>query len=127
MVEQSIDTFENPFLGMEGKIKQNLGENEDAGYVIDQAVNPEKCDGEQQMFETFVKEKHTLLGYVNDLVRFAAKMQDIDLSIHPDVFGAQEEECKELRIKDKKEYCLIAYRFNLVVSILPFPSYPTLP
>lgn len=31
------------------------------------------------MFETFVKEKSALLGYVNDLIRFAAKLQDIDL------------------------------------------------
>jgi len=35
MVEQNIDTFESPFLGMEGKIKKNLGEMENDGYVID--------------------------------------------------------------------------------------------
>lgn len=31
------------------------------------------------MFETFVKEKTTLLSYVHDLIRFAAKLQDIDI------------------------------------------------
>lgn len=31
------------------------------------------------MVETFVKEKTTLLAYVHDLVRFAAKSQEIDL------------------------------------------------
>jgi hypothetical protein len=48
MVEQNIDTFENPFLGMEGKIKKNLGETEEGGYVIDheRGNNPDG-DGEQ--------------------------------------------------------------------------------
>ena len=32
------------------------------------------------MYETFVKEKNTLIGYVHDLIRFAAKSQEIDVS-----------------------------------------------
>lgn len=29
---QNIDVFENPFLGMEGKIKKTLGEADEQGY-----------------------------------------------------------------------------------------------
>jgi len=29
---QKIDVFENPFLGMEGKIKKTLGETEEHGH-----------------------------------------------------------------------------------------------
>ena len=32
------------------------------------------------MFETFVKEKGTLLRYVHDMISFAAKTQNIELS-----------------------------------------------
>lgn len=31
------------------------------------------------MFETFVKEKTIIIGYVHDLIKFAAKLQEIDL------------------------------------------------
>ena len=81
MAEQSIDTFENPFLGMEGKIMKNLGETTAEGHQ--KRVDVGEQEGEQQMFETFVKEKATLLGYVHDMIRFAAKLQDIDLEQQP--------------------------------------------
>ena len=69
----AIDPFENPFLGMEGKIKKTLGETEAEHTKVDAAQRGAELDGEQQMFETFVKEKATLIGYVRDLIRFAAK------------------------------------------------------
>ena len=113
--------FENPFLGMEGKMKKKLGENEEAGAHT--RVEAEGMDGEQQMFETFVKEKSTLLGYVHDLIRFAAKLQDIDLEASK-IFGdevvtASSEERKGedvLRIQDEKDCANIANRVNGVVS-----------
>ena len=33
---------------------------------------------EAQLFETFVKEKAALLNYVHDLIRYAAKLNNID-------------------------------------------------
>ena len=83
-------------------------------------------DGEQQMFETFVKEKNTLLSYVHDLIRFAAKLQDIDIEagkiLGEQQVAAQPEESKdpaanaELRIKSEKDCANIANRINGVVS-----------
>lgn len=106
---------------MEGKMKKKLGENEEAGAHT--RVEAEGMDGEQQMFETFVKEKSTLLGYVHDLIRFAAKLQDIDLEASK-IFGdevvtASSEERKGedvLRIQDEKDCANIANRVNGVVS-----------
>ena len=121
---QTIDVFENPFMGMEGKIKKNLGEaDEDQGNIM-AAANAD-MEGEQQMFETFVKEKHTLLGYVHDLIRFAAKLQDIDidsakiLSNDAQAAGQPEEskEPAELRIKSEKDCANIANRIIGVVSV----------
>ena len=37
MATTSIDTFENPFLGMEGKIKKNLGETDDVSQIVSNA------------------------------------------------------------------------------------------
>ena len=72
MTEQVIDTFENPFLGLEGKIMKELQEeNKDGGDPVQ--VNANDKDFEQQIFESFVKEKATLLSYVRDLLQFAAK------------------------------------------------------
>ena len=74
------------------------------------------------MFETFVKEKTTLLGYVHDMIRFAAKLQEIDPEQQPgsNVLPQQEvEEMKtdgELRIKNTRECCLIGTRIHLVLE-----------
>ena len=65
-------------MGMEGKFMKQLGETNDQLHT--KVEGGDGVDGEQQIFETFVKEKTTLLGYVHDLIRFAAKIQDIDLS-----------------------------------------------
>mmetsp|Transcript_33879 Transcript_33879/g.41849 ORF Transcript_33879/g.41849 Transcript_33879/m.41849 type:complete len:81 (+) Transcript_33879:68-310(+) len=75
-------------------------------------------DGEMQTFETFVKEKNTLLGYVYDLIRFAAKLQDIDL-VAGKILPAAEEESKEqaeLRIKSDKDCAIFANRINGVLE-----------
>jgi hypothetical protein len=115
---ESIDTFENPFLGMLGNIKKNLGEQDSALIV---ATEKPKMDGEQFMFETFVKEKTIIIGYVHDMIKFAAKLQEIDLTENK-IFGdSPPEETKEqetLRIKSDKECCIIAARINGLVSIL---------
>lgn len=72
------------------------------------------------MFETFVKEKTTLLGYVHDLIKFAAKSQNIDVGPQSKILvETVQEETKvedELRIKDTRECCIIAARVNAVVS-----------
>ena len=83
-------------------------------------------DAVAQMYETFVKEKATLLGYVQDMIDFAAKLQGISPSEiksdrKPD---ATEEESKdeaaatdgETRIKTIRECCIITTRINSVVS-----------
>ena len=104
MTEQVIDTFENPFLGLEGKIMKELQE-ENKGSDFEQ-INSNDRDFEQQIFESFVKEKSTLLGYVTDLIRFAAKSQEINLT-EAKIFEAKagSEETKaadgdELRIRN---------------------------
>ena len=98
---------------------KNLGELTAEGH---QKVDAGDQDGEQQMFETFVKEKATLLGYVYDMIRFAAKLQDIDLEQQPgsNILGQQEDEemktDEELRIKDIRECCIMGTRIHLVLE-----------
>ena len=105
---------------MEGKIMKNLGETTAEGHQ--KRVDVGEQEGEQQMFETFVKEKTTLLGYVHDMIRFAAKLQEIDLEQQPgsNVLPQQEdEEMKtdgELRIKNTRECCIIGTRIHLVLE-----------
>lgn len=114
---QNIDVFENPFLGMEGKIKKTLGESEEHAHT---KVVQAGTDTEQQMFESFVKEKTTLLSYMHDMIRFAAKLQDIDLSTNNIIDAESPEEEKkedELRIKSEKDCAIIANRINGVVSV----------
>ena len=72
------------------------------------------------MFETFVKEKTTLLSYVHDLIKFAAKTQEIDLA-QTKILGDLPEESKEaseLRIKSIRDCAITANRINGVVSSL---------
>ena len=116
---EGIDTFENPFLGMLGNIKKNLGEG-DARLVVS-SENP-NCDGEQHQYNTFVKEKTIIIGYVHDLIKFAAKLQEIDLISNKILSDSPPEETKEeeeLRIKSDRECCIIAARINGLVSIYP--------
>ena len=115
--QQLIDCFENPFLGMEGKIMKKLGETEDGHQRVEAGAGCEQ-DGEQQMFETFVKEKGTLLRYVHDMISFAAKTQNIELSGAKVLPEAQEETKEEesLRIQTTKDACLIAARVNAVLE-----------
>ena len=63
-------------MGLESKIKNALGEEVDAAK---QAMNNLDQDNfESMLFESFVKEKDSLLRYIHQLVRFAAKINDID-------------------------------------------------
>ena len=120
MTEQVIDTFENPFLGLENKIMKSLQEDGKGADPVQ--VNQHDKDFEQQIFETFVKEKTTLLGYVTDLLKFAAKSQDIDLvagKILEDSSSTSIEESKtigELRISNNHECGILAARINAVLE-----------
>jgi len=73
------------------------------------------------MFETFVKEKAIIIGYVHDLIKFAAKLQEIDLVankvLSDDMQEESKEEEQELRIKSDRECCIIAARINGLVSV----------
>ena len=99
---------------------KNLGETATEGYQ--NRTDVAEHEGEQQMFETFVKEKATLLGYVHDMIRFAAKLQEIDLETQPgsNVLPQQEDEERktdgELRIKNTRECCIIGTRIHLVLE-----------
>ena len=83
------------------------------------------------MYETFVKEKTTLLTYIHDLIRFAAKSQQIEITaILPTQTSAQEESKdaaasseEVLRIKNTRECCIITARVNSFVSTHGIESY----
>ena len=129
MTEQVIDTFENPFLGLEGKIMRELQEENKESDPVQ--VNANDRDFEQQIFESFVKEKATLLSYVTDLLQFAAKSQSIDLVQAKVLEGyntaeaAEESKTEpELRIKNNQECGILAARINAVVSIIKQTNHP---
>ena len=113
-----IDTFENPFLGLESKIMKELQEEEskEGHEQHPLQVNANDRDFEQQIFESFVKEKATLLGYVRDLLRFAAKSQDIDLVQAKILENSPQADEEELRIKNNQECGILAARINAVLE-----------
>ena len=117
MTEQVIDAFENPFLGREDKIMKSLQEEQNGSDPVQ--VNQHDKDFEQQIFETFVKEKTTLLGYVLDLLKFAAKSQDVDLyasKIIEEPMVTEESKTAELRISNNHECGILAARINAVLE-----------
>ena len=71
--------FENPYLNVENKIMNVLGEiNESLTSKrenVDLLEIESKDDVEYQLFSSFVKEKKSLISYVNDLVNYAAQKQ----------------------------------------------------
>jgi hypothetical protein len=80
MAQKISANFENPFLNKQSQMMSALGEEqislksqkEDNFFNRDEFV--------AMMFATFVKEKEAIIVYVNELVNFAAKSQDIDSS-----------------------------------------------
>ena len=74
------------------------------------------------MFESFVKEKHQLLSYIQDIVLFAALKQDIDpallykeedLKVRSGVSGST----GESRIKQDSDVIQVKNRIIIIVSI----------
>ena len=74
-------------------------------------VAHDKID-EAQLYELFAKEKSTILSYMKDLIRYAAKLNGIDSNI------LLNEEAKEDQNKIKSEYdCqLSTHRVNLILD-----------
>jgi hypothetical protein len=73
-----MDHFlENKFLNKEGASKAALQENDDDDKVA--LISGMSRDEVQfVVYESFVKEKHSLLGYVRGLVLHSAKLQGLD-------------------------------------------------
>lgn len=72
---------ENPFLNKEAaylKSYDEAADNFDMEKVVEQAQADDQKVYEQQVFDTFVKEKGTILSTVFDLLVFAAKIHEID-------------------------------------------------
>lgn len=68
------------------------------------------------VFATFVKEKEAIIVYVNELVRFAAKTQGIDVSS----FTAELEDTKaqSSRVKTIADVQLTVNRISTIVSLV---------
>lgn len=65
---------------------------------------------ELQMFESFVKEKYSLLRYVHSLIRFAAKIHEIDTTEY------LEETKEEEKITSEKDAQLMQWRIGLILD-----------
>jgi len=111
MVQSTDDAFESPFLGVESKIQNALGEDKNQKLEQVDAHMPDSQE-QAQLFESFVKEKSSILNYVRDLVRYAAKLNAIDSN------AILNEEFKEDQNKVKSEYdChLSTHRVNLILE-----------
>ena len=109
---QPGDQFENPFLSVEKKIVSALNEGDAELQVANPTEKTEQPGNidEAQLYESFVKEKAALLSYVHDLVRYAAKSCQIDIS------AILTEEVKEDRIKEERDVLIINYRVSSIVS-----------
>lgn len=62
--------MENKFLSKEAYCKNSLNEHDDDEIALQS--RDEGC--QLQVFESFVKEKHSLLGYVRALVEYSVRM-----------------------------------------------------
>ena len=62
-------TYENPFLSVEKKFIEVLSEKQ--GELTEEADGNNE-DFEAKLYQSFVKEKPQLIGYISELVNFAA-------------------------------------------------------
>ena len=113
--------FENPYLDNEKKIRQILGEDIQDSLDTNQKIEEAHEIGgsviEKQIFDSFVKEKTSLLNYVNDLVKYAAKCQSIELSeFMQDYKEGQQDE--KLKITTEMQSNLVQSRVIGIVSFL---------
>ena len=87
--------MENKFLNKEGAAKEALQEHDDEEIGLISGDTKEEV--QFQVFESFVKEKHSLLGYVRAMVIYSAKKQGIEEEIINQIYPAE----KMAQIKDK--------------------------
>lgn len=73
--------LENKFLSKEGATKEALKENDDDNAGMDLISGQCVEEVQFQVFESFVKEKHSLLGYIRGLVAYSIKQSGFDESV----------------------------------------------
>ena len=104
--------LENKFLNKEGAFKQNLNEVEDT-FDEDILLNVDsKEQAVYQIVESFIKEKNSLLSYLESSVIYSAKITGIDASL----LYPQEILDKAKIIKDEAEMTTLRNRIIMIVS-----------
>ena len=87
--------LENKFLNKEGASKQALHEDD---YEIEMISGNSREEVQFQVFDSFVKEKYSLLAYVRALVVYSAKLQGLDdekiQQIYPEEVSSHHKEVK---------------------------------
>ena len=87
--------LENKFLNKEGASKEALQERDEEEIAMISGDCKEEV--QFQVFESFVKEKHSLLGYVRAMVIYSARKQGIDEETIASIYQSE----KAATIKDK--------------------------
>jgi len=103
--------LENRFLNKEMAQKAAFQEVDDKL----QAVEQDQSQAEFQVYESFVKEKHTLLGYVQDLVLFSAKKHEIDTN---ELYPFDDAFKQESKPKQEGDLLQVKNRVIIIVSYL---------
>jgi hypothetical protein len=80
--------LENKFLNKEGAAKEALQEKDDEGINIIAGQSNEEA--QFKVFESFVKEKYSLLGYLKAMIVYSVKTQGFEEEILAQLFPQTE-------------------------------------
>ncbi len=108
--------LENQFLNKESAYKQALNEDDAMLKTLDTEEYKEMSTEQVQImiYDTFVKEKSSLLGYVQALVMYSAKKQGFDVS---QLYSQEDGLKKDIsEPKDEAELQKLTNRIIIIVS-----------
>ena len=111
--------LENRFLNKEGASKEALKEHDEEEVAM--ITGDSKEEVQFQVFESFVKEKHSLLGYVRAMVIYSARKQVIDEDTIASIYEAE----KVALIKDKvvaNDQDLFNFKNRIIIIVRRFPA-----
>ena len=109
--------LENKFLTKEGASKEALQEkDEDTTLITGDSMELVQF----QVFESFVKEKHSLLGYVKAMVVYSAKKQGIEEDLISQLYPAEKfSMIKEKVISNDHDHLFnFKNRIIIIVSVI---------
>ena len=110
--------LENKFLNKEGAAKEALQEkDEDEKHDQHEIAGGSTEEAQYKIFESFVKEKFSLLGYIRAMVLYSAKVQGFDEEMIKMIYPPGDSSYKEKTIKNEQDLLQFKNRIIIIVII----------